>query len=242
MKVNFCWFSYERDGSILPYSVGSVLKNFPDAKCFIYEDGLRPIGEPFRTQLLEQGARIRKTWFLRKGNLNGIECLRGMLGAMKEASEGVDWVGKIDSDNIIHRSDYIKKLLEENKERFQVGFAKKNAVFCWGWLYFISPTILTKLLLELNRSGRMFYDPTGKFAEDYTLSSLIRHTTNYNEAIYVESFKEFHERLLFWDYSSTLEQVTEKTNLINFGAPNIRQDSDFLNLRADLMKRAYERC
>ena len=246
MNINFCWFSYEKDGSILPYSVGSVLSNFPSSKCFIYEDGLKPIEPEHKEKLLSDNrVEIRPTWFLRKRNLNGIECVRGILGGMQDASEDCDWVAKIDADTMIHSPNYINESLTRGikEKKLQVGFGKDMSNFCWGWIYFLKKEIILSLLHEMVRTGRMFYDPSGKFAEDSTLTGIIRHLGG-AESVEVDRFKLYHDNIFSWDYSSppSMNRISEETSIVNFGYANARVVPDFYEKRESLMKKFYEQC
>ena len=92
MKLHFVWFTCSRDSELLELSMRRVGELFPGAR-------RTPLFDHADWEALATGHRV--TAFERRGNLNGIECINGMLHAMKDVSEPDETVFKIDSDVLV---------------------------------------------------------------------------------------------------------------------------------------------
>lgn len=120
MKIAIVFFTYDKDAGLLNQALRGVKRlraKYTDWQidAYICDDANHPL-EDVSTEWLRQ-----QTTFDRQGNLNGIDCIRGMLAVHAEifAQGGYDWVVKTDSDTYINNLDWLMGI---DKDRVaQVG-------------------------------------------------------------------------------------------------------------------------
>lgn len=55
-----------------------------------------------------EGAEIIQTTFPRRGNLNGTDCIQGILRTLHECADGDDYVLKVDSDTVVRGLEWLR--------------------------------------------------------------------------------------------------------------------------------------
>ena len=102
-------FTYKEDEEIVKYSALSakyVLGD--DVEVNVIDDNKHPISEEKIKELNELGIFYRQSTFDRKHNLNGKECVVGILEEIKKSTKGRAGVSiKLDSDTIIIQYFYM---------------------------------------------------------------------------------------------------------------------------------------
>lgn len=163
------WFSFERDSLTVVESVRAVRAVLPDAALCVVEDAAAPLLAVQRDLLEAGGVEVRGSAFRRGGNLNGAECISGMLAEMEAACERYDRAGavKVDSDTVILRTEWL-----DNGARYR-GFEGLGG-FVVGACYYLEVELLGELLEDCAR-----FSPSPSAEEDYEIwhraSRLIGH-------------------------------------------------------------------
>ena len=103
LKFCFVIFTYGDDAYLLGQSIRALSKITPKRRIFVYDDAANPL--PFAPH----GVNYKQTYFNRKGNLNGPECVEGELFCMYEAATKAkaDVVIKLDSDIILNNLKWL---------------------------------------------------------------------------------------------------------------------------------------
>ncbi len=108
--MNYAIFSYKEDWKCLELCVAQIRRADDEARIYIFDDG--------KASLLQENVPAgddviyRRTWFERRGNLNGLECVRGILAAMLDIP-GDEPVIKIDADTLLWNAAPIRESLEK---------------------------------------------------------------------------------------------------------------------------------
>ena len=146
IKFCFVYFSYKEDAYLLGQSL-RALRMLPrrlanQSNIFVYDDAQNAL--PYAPN----ACHYSKTFFNRKGNLNGCECVEGMLFCMLEAARlsGADVVIKIDSDIILNNLNWIKDF---NSLQSHIGFQIQNQSHVSGCCYSLPTSALVKMLKVL---------------------------------------------------------------------------------------------
>jgi hypothetical protein len=103
--IPVCIFTYSGDALPLRECVKGVL--LAGLKPVVFDDAHHPIGRAAAAWVESLGGIYRKTYFKRRGNLNGTECAAGIARSMHQAMVETQEViaFKIDTDTIILRPD-----------------------------------------------------------------------------------------------------------------------------------------
>lgn len=111
MKVALCFFCYKNDAELLDCALRAVprLRAAGDeVVVYLADDAAAPLESLPGWQV--EGVEYMRTGFERRGNLNGAECVRGMVevyaGIMREG--GYDWVIKADCDTVVNGLDWLR--------------------------------------------------------------------------------------------------------------------------------------
>ena len=92
--MNYAIFCYGEDHQCLQLCVEQIRRVDCNAKIHLFDDGSAPL-EPEQVPAGED-ISYKITYFARRGNLNGLECVRGLLGCMLDmgglAAIGVDYL------------------------------------------------------------------------------------------------------------------------------------------------------
>lgn len=94
--MNYAIFTYADDADCLALCVQQIRDIDSNAQLYVFDDGKKTIP----VERIPDGVHYKVTWFNRKGNLNGLECVRGMLSSMLDIP-GDDPVIKIDADTLL---------------------------------------------------------------------------------------------------------------------------------------------
>lgn len=108
--MNYAIFTYRGDAECLDICVKQILKADSEAHVYIFNDGADPIVD----FSCAKNVFLRYTWFPRKGNLNGLECIRGILMSMLSIPTPGPVI-KVDADTLIMSTDLIKNSLASGK-------------------------------------------------------------------------------------------------------------------------------
>lgn len=130
--MDYAVFCYREDRLCLPVCMKQIRRVDPEARFWLFDDGRDPLDEgdvPVGDEVTYE-----VTWFNRNGNLNGLECMRGMLGCMyRIPGDGV--VVKIDADTLLMSDGWIERGLADGKMgggvQCMVGLAWSG---CCYWL------------------------------------------------------------------------------------------------------------
>lgn len=134
MNVAIVYFTYERDAELLGLSLQAVdrLRAAGDnVSVYVFDDASAPLAE------VPAGVVYEQTSFERKGNLNGLVCVDGMLDVYERvfAETGADWLVKQDCDTFMNDLEWLR---DKDVERVgQVGSKHVND-FCSGACYALS--------------------------------------------------------------------------------------------------------
>ncbi len=94
--MNYAIFTYANDAECLQLCVRQIRRVDTDAQIYVFDDANAPISPEHRPD----GIFYRATTFPRHGNLNGKDCILGMLAAMRSIP-GTAPVVKIDADTLL---------------------------------------------------------------------------------------------------------------------------------------------
>ena len=167
MKIALCYFTYKLDTALFTQSLRSVarLKEArPDVTVdvYVYDDGANPMSE------IPEWVKYTITTWDRKGNLNGIENLEGMLGVFL-AHKDYDWVVKSDCDTYINDWEWLDGI--DAKKYAKVGIYN-YCQFQHGCLYAFSPAGIAAVKETLEREGIRERIARGNCCEDVVFSVL----------------------------------------------------------------------
>ena len=96
--MNYAIFCYREDHQCLGLCLEQIRSIDRAAQFYLFDDAAKPL---FPAQVpAGNDISYKITYFARRGNLNGLECVRGMLGCMLDIP-GDDPVIKIDADTLL---------------------------------------------------------------------------------------------------------------------------------------------
>lgn len=139
IKILLHFFTYAGDADILPVSIAAARHAFPGAPVHVIDDSGAPM-QPHQVAALGDIHYSRSDWE-RKYNLNGPECVRGILQTMNDNAKrySADYVIKIDPDTLVLRSERHLGWIRENVGHFTQTTPEK---FFGGMFYGIRKDIL----------------------------------------------------------------------------------------------------
>ena len=105
IKMNYAIFCYREDYKCLELCVVQIRRVDPDCTIYLFDDGKAPLAR----KDIPRGRDIiyKKTYFERNRNLNGLECIRGMLSCMRDIP-GREPIIKIDADTLLMSLEEIR--------------------------------------------------------------------------------------------------------------------------------------
>lgn len=165
--MNYAIFCYREDYKCLELCIGQIRRADPDCRIFLFDDGSAPLHRGH----IPKGKDVfyKKTYFQRRGNLNGLECVRGMLSCMQDIP-GTDPIVKVDADTLIMSINEIQKSLSDR--RMLAGGYQCAVPFAWsGVCYWVTRRFIREGLDVL--VTREFPErPDQTYPEDVTMSML----------------------------------------------------------------------
>ena len=111
--MNYAIFCYREDHQCLGLCLEQIRSIDRAAQFYLFDDAAKPL---FPAQVpAGNDISYKITYFARRGNLNGLECVRGMLGCMLDIP-GDDPVIKIDADTLLmDPAEIIRSLKDRGK-------------------------------------------------------------------------------------------------------------------------------
>lgn len=135
MNVALVYFTYERDAELLGMSLQALpqlrSREGDEVSVFVFDDANAPLA------VVPEGVVYEQTSFDRKGNLNGLECIDGMLALYESVFErtGAEWIVKLDCDTYLNDLDWLRGM--DAATVAQAGCRHVND-FCSGACYAVS--------------------------------------------------------------------------------------------------------
>lgn len=107
MNVALVFFTYEGDAALLELAVQAaprLRRQGHAVDVYVVDDAARPLAVP------PAGCRYRRTEFARGGNLNGAECIVGMVDVYDDVFRGgvYEWVIKADCDTFVNDVEWLR--------------------------------------------------------------------------------------------------------------------------------------
>ena len=140
MHTVYCLFSYALDHACLDQAIRSIRLSDPRGKIAVFDDGAKPLPKPPASDFYE------KTWFARRGNLNGRECIIGELLCFAKAARlsGASHVAKVDCDTVVIRPDVALRLAVEANADLYGSSGHDFGV--WGPFYILRAAFLHRMI------------------------------------------------------------------------------------------------
>jgi hypothetical protein len=157
-------FTYGPDEACLTQSIRAIRFADPSSKIAVFDDAYHPIAKTPDCDLFE------RTWFERKGNLKGRECLMGMMLAYQRALRMLgnpEYLMLVDSDTVVVNPELALAMARESRADLLGSGNTDRGV--WGAFYVFRTPILYRLLDGINSFGNLC-EPT-----DGAICRLIRH-------------------------------------------------------------------
>ena len=167
IKMNYAIFCYREDYKCLELCVKQIRRADCNARIYLFDDGARPL-EPGQIPA-GKDVSYKVTYFPRRGNLNGLECVRGILGCMLDIP-GKEPVVKIDADTLLmDKAEIVRSLKERNKLAGGMQCAEPLA---WsGCCYWMTRAAMRDALELL--AQREWPEGKQKYPEDVTISQIV---------------------------------------------------------------------
>lgn len=139
--IAFILFTHGADADCLRESVTSIRTAYRGAPVAIFDDHRCRVSPVPRCEMLGVTA------FNRRGNLNGRECLLGMLACMSRvaAKTGAKWICKVDSDTILNRQP--NRPLDSYLDGYALAGSGVHAASVLGPCYAVRASALPDLTL-----------------------------------------------------------------------------------------------
>lgn len=103
-------FTYAGDAQEAVACVRCARTALPGALVTVADDSAFPVPEEVRRAFLAYGARYKRTDFPRNGNLNGPECVRGIISTLAGDAADDDIIVKIDSDTALLSGEWVRNM------------------------------------------------------------------------------------------------------------------------------------
>lgn len=165
--MNYAIFCYREDYACLELCIAQIRRVDQDANIYLFDDGAAPLAPEHVPAGSDLSYKV--TYFSRRGNLNGLECIRGMLGCMLDLP-GTDPVVKIDADTLLmDKSEIVRSLVERGK---LAGGMQCAVPLGWsGCCYWMTRPAIRDALEVLAR--REWPENKQKYPEDETISKIM---------------------------------------------------------------------
>lgn len=166
--MNYAIFVYGQDAACLRLCMEQVRRVDREAAFYVFDDGAAPLAD----QDIPAGDDVvyKITYFARRGNLNGLECVRGMLGCLLDIP-GDEPVIKIDADTLLMDLTVILRSLNERGK--VAGGMQCSVPLAWaGCCYWLTRPAV-KAALELLARREWPENARQEYPEDETISKIL---------------------------------------------------------------------
>ena len=166
--MNYAIFCYREDHQCLGLCLEQIRSIDRAAQFYLFDDAAKPL---FPAQVpAGNDISYKITYFARRGNLNGLECVRGMLGCMLDIP-GDDPVIKIDADTLLmDPAEIIRSLKDRGKV---AGGMQCSVPLAWaGCCYWLTRPAI-KAALELLARREWPENARQEYPEDETISKIL---------------------------------------------------------------------
>ena len=126
-NIGIVIFSYYKDEDFLSLCLKGLLytiKKYPQYNIYVFVVDDKNMEQKINTSLLplteyEENLQVIYSDFDRKGNLNGFDCMFGMVNTYKKLADkyNLDYIMKYDSDCFLNELDFIEKTEKALKEQ-----------------------------------------------------------------------------------------------------------------------------
>lgn len=165
MSASIVIFTFSGDAEALLVNVPFLRARYPHAKVSVIDDAASPLSGKTVRLLKSYDCFYRQSSFARRGNLNGFECVIGILEELQGAArrDGTTRVVKLDTDTFIVDPT---ELLEGTV----AGFESLSYNLFSGTAYAIETGALPALLEHVKSRVGSFFNPN-RLPEDQTIAS-----------------------------------------------------------------------
>lgn len=136
-------FSYSMDTPLAMAAARCVRRWLPDATVTVADDGHSPAPDEAVSAIRELGAGYVRTYWPRRGNLNGAACVRGILATLLDGAQDGDVVIKLDADTALRSDGPVRRMLAAGADGFGSCFSSR--AFC-GLCYGFTGEALRRLI------------------------------------------------------------------------------------------------
>ena len=166
--MNYAIFVYGPDAACLRQCVAQVRRVDAEARFYVFDDGARPLAAADVPEGVDVVYRV--TYFARRGNLNGLECVRGMLSCMLDIP-GDGPVVKLDADTLLMDPAEIERSLNERGKA--AGGMQCSVPLAWaGCCYWLTRPAM-KAALELLARREWPEHGREEYPEDVTVTRIM---------------------------------------------------------------------
>lgn len=211
MKLAIVYFTYNKDVELLNQSLRGVRRlqeKYSDWTIDVYicDDARHPLDE-----VPDEWNRIQ-TDFDRRGNLNGIPCIEGMLKVHADIFDkgDYDWTVKTDSDTYINNLDWLANI--DPEETAQVGTYQKEG-FNAGACYAFSKAGVKAMLELLENDPIIRRRCSADYKEDQAMTNLARRT-HLRVVHHLNGMDNIDPKALFnhfYFHNDSNEEIVERT-------------------------------
>lgn len=202
MITAYCFFAYKSDHECLLQAIRSIRLSDPRGKIAVFDDGHDPLPKPPPCDFYE------KTFFDRRGNLNGRECIMGEVLSFAKATRifGAQQVAKVDCDTLL--VDPLRAFRFAADQGADLCGASWHDFGVWGPFYILRASILNRMLDAINGLRDMSDE------EDMGMTALVRATKGRVVIAQWQDgfFNGFDYRLRHFDF-----EKFRHTNAVTFG-------------------------
>lgn len=132
IRINI--ISYKRDAKLAVAGVRCVRRHLPSSAVLVRDDGSNPIPAEDVKAIRAAGGAYFQTYWPRKGNLRGKECVIGLLEAMEARCADGDVAVKLDADTVLRSDGPIMRMLENGADGFGSCFMGRSfSGLCYGF-------------------------------------------------------------------------------------------------------------
>lgn len=171
-KMTVCMPAWSGESEILPLTLGAAMRAWPEASFTILDDRDNPLPKHVR-KALPSPVRYKQTSFDRQRNLNGIDCVRGLVTEYLEAAEldgnNDGFIVKLDPDTIVLRGEHLQEHMEAGAEMY--ASTTERGLFS-GACYAASVAVMKRVQKAVQTDGVLSTE-RNYVPEDCTIMGLV---------------------------------------------------------------------